>query len=269
MATRATPDKTPGIALRRVLLLEEHPELALHVDPEHREQARAGLSVPCLALRTGDWDPAVIGATGRQAFGAIVSSGLLCRTLHTGGHPALELFGPGDVIGGSSLESSVLAAREAWIVSAPARLVMLDDEFLLAARRWPRLVTGIFDLMRQQHDRLALQMVIAAQPRVEDRLTALFGLLSERYGRVTGAGVVVEVALTHEAIGRLIGAQRPTVSLALKALSGRDVLQRRPGGWWLLPGRPAATAPAPAPPVGPAARYAAPSALRTGTPSGT
>ncbi len=273
MAITAAPDEIPGIALRRALLLEEHPELALHVDPEHREQALAGLSAPCLAIRPGDWDPTIIRTTGRQAFGAFVSSGLLCRTLHTGGHPALELYGPGDVIGVSSLEGSVLAAEETWTVSAPARLVMFDDAFLHAARRWPRLVTGLFDLMQQQHDRLALQMVIAAQPRVEDRLTALFGLLSERYGRVSGAGVIVEVALTHEAIGRLIGAQRPTVSLALKSLSGRDVLQRRPGGRWLLLAQPGDASPAgataPPPPAESAARFASPSALRTGTPSGT
>ena len=40
--------------------------------------------------------------------------------------------------------------------------------------------------------------------------------------------------LTHEALGRLIGARRPTVTLALKVLDGQDRLERLPDGAWLL-----------------------------------
>jgi len=276
MATTAAPSTPSATAPRRVLLLEEHPELALHVDPEHREQAQSSITAPCLAIGLGPWDPATVGDTGLRPFGAILLSGLMTRTLAFGGHPALEPYGPGDVIGAVAMQTSVLATEATWAASAPARLAVLDDDFLLAARRWPRLVTGLFGMMRQQHDRLALQLVVAAQPRVEDRLTALFRLLSERYGRVTAAGVVVEVALTHEALGRLIGAQRPTVSLALKALRDRGVIRRLPGGRWLLPAHtgadpaadPAADGATP-PPAEREARYVSPSAPRTGTPSGT
>jgi hypothetical protein len=46
--------------------------------------------------------------------------------------------------------------------------------------------------------------------------------------------VVVPLALTHEALGRLIGARRPTVTLALKALGAQERLLRRGDGAWLL-----------------------------------
>lgn len=274
MAITAAPSGAPATGPRRILLLEEHPDLALHVDPEHREQARSSISAPCLKIAPGPWEQAVLGEAGLRPFGAILLRGLMTRTLDFGGHPALEPYGPGDVIGAEPVQSSVLPAAGTWAVSSPARLAVLDDDFLIAARRWPRLVTGLFDLMHQQRDRLALQLVVAAQPRVEDRLTALFRLLSERHGRVTAAGVVVEISLTHEALGRLIGAQRPTVSLALKALRDRGAVRRLPGGQWLIAEQPGevltagATEP-PQPPAEPEARFALPSTPRTGTRSGT
>jgi CRP/FNR family cyclic AMP-dependent transcriptional regulator len=238
MATSALPAYEALDGPDRVLLLEEHPDLAVHVDPEHREHARAIVTAPTLAVPAGPWEQASIADVGRHAFGAIVLSGLMARTLDIGNHPGLELYGPGDVIGASLLQVSVLPAGDSWAATTPTNLALLDDEFLHAARRWPRLVTGLFDQLQQQRDRLALQLVIAEQPRVEDRLLALFWLLSERFGRMTNDGVVVALNLTHEALGRLIGAQRPTVTLALKALRDRGALARRPNGGWLLAEQP-------------------------------
>jgi CRP/FNR family cyclic AMP-dependent transcriptional regulator len=111
---------------------------------------------------------------------------------------------------------------------------VLDDRFLLAARRWPRLVTGLFTQMQEQHDRLLLQLVVAEQPRVEDRLLLLFWQLSDRFGKVTPEGIAIRLSLTHEALGRLIGARRPTVSLALRTLGERGALVRRADRSWLV-----------------------------------
>jgi DNA-binding IclR family transcriptional regulator len=46
--------------------------------------------------------------------------------------------------------------------------------------------------------------------------------------------VVVRLQLTHELIGRLIGARRPTVSLALHALAEEGILERRDADSWRL-----------------------------------
>jgi DNA-binding transcriptional ArsR family regulator len=51
---------------------------------------------------------------------------------------------------------------------------------------------------------------------------------------VTPAGVVITVHLTHAMLGRLVGARRPTVSLALKALADEGLIVRREDGSWLL-----------------------------------
>ncbi|MFL5843243.1 MAG: helix-turn-helix domain-containing protein [Solirubrobacteraceae bacterium] len=223
----------------RVLVLEEQPDLGVHIDPDHLAAARAAVAAPVLELPAGAWDPSETLATGRQAFAVIVLDGLIARTVDIGSHPGLELYAAGDLIASSTLEDCVVPAGESWTATIPTRVAILDDEFLLAARRWPRLVTGLVEQMQRQRDRLVIQLVIAEQPRVDERLLALFWLLAERFGTVGPDGVVVGLKLTHEALGRLVGAQRPTVTLALKALRSRDALTRLPDGGWLLGEQPA------------------------------
>jgi CRP/FNR family transcriptional regulator, cyclic AMP receptor protein len=71
-------------------------------------------------------------------------------------------------------------------------------------------------------------------PRVEERILGLLGHFAARWGRVTAAGITLALPLTHEALGILIGARRPTVSLALKALADEGRLTRLADGAWLL-----------------------------------
>lgn len=224
---------TPSVAL-----LDVDPDLAAHVEIEQRARARAIVSTPVLDLAAGPWDRTGLADLGERTFGAIVLSGLITRHLDVGGHPGLEFYGPGDVIGAWELEIATLPAQESWTATVPSRLALLDDRFLAAVRRWPRLLTGLFQRSRLQHDRLALQLVIAEQPRVDERLLSLFWHLSERFGHVTPEGIVLSLALTHEALGRLIGARRPTVTLALKALADRNAVVRMPDRSWVVRERP-------------------------------
>jgi hypothetical protein len=59
-------------------------------------------------------------------------------------------------------------------------------------------------------------------------------LLAESWGRVTPAGTTLPLSLTHDALGALIGARRPTVTLALRELTERGAVIRQDQGWLLL-----------------------------------
>ena len=48
---------------------------------------------------------------------------------------------------------------------------------------------------------------------------------------MTPDGVVVPLQLTHEALGQLVGARRPTVTLALKMLCDRGAIERPDRSW--------------------------------------
>jgi CRP-like cAMP-binding protein len=221
-----------------VHLLDVLPQLGEALDAEQLVAARGALRIAVADLPAGPWPRETIDGGQEHGFGAVVVSGLLTRHLDIGGHPALDLHGPGDVIGSRSLSRGLLPAAESWAATTPTRIGLLDDRFLMAARRWPRLVSGLFHEVQEQRDRVLLQLVIAEQPRVEDRILTLFWHLSERFGNVTPEGIAISLTLTHEALGRLIGARRPTVTLALRALCARGVLERRPDRSWLVAVRP-------------------------------
>jgi CRP/FNR family cyclic AMP-dependent transcriptional regulator len=79
-----------------------------------------------------------------------------------------------------------------------------------------------------------VRAAIVGLPRVEERVLALFWQLADRWGVVRPEGVVVQLPLTHALIGQLVGAQRPTVSLALQSLADDGLLLRGDIGAWTL-----------------------------------
>jgi DNA-binding transcriptional ArsR family regulator len=113
-------------------------------------------------------------------------------------------------------------------------VAILDDRLLQILRAWPSVGRVLLDRSARREAQLSVHRAIAQLPRVDQRLLALFAHVAERWGRVAASGVVVPLQLTHETLGRLIGARRPTVSLALKELSGDGLLERRLDGSWLL-----------------------------------
>jgi CRP/FNR family cyclic AMP-dependent transcriptional regulator len=96
------------------------------------------------------------------------------------------------------------------------------------------MIARLFALTMRQLERADINAAIGRLERVEDRLLGLFWLLADRWGRRVPDGIAINQPLTHEAIGRLIGARRPTVSLGLRALSEQGWLKRGPEGAWLL-----------------------------------
>jgi hypothetical protein len=78
---------------------------------------------------------------------------------------------------------------------------------------------------------------------VDARVQALLWHLADRWGHVTLDGVVVPVRLTHDMIGRLVGAHRPSVTTALSELNREDRIARLPHGWLLRGDPPAAPVP--------------------------
>ncbi|HYB26161.1 MAG TPA: helix-turn-helix domain-containing protein [Solirubrobacteraceae bacterium] len=127
----------------------------------------------------------------------------------------------------------------------PTRLVLLGDELLVAARRWPSIVSCLHTRMFEDSEDLVRQLAICQLPRVEDRIMAMMWLLAESWGRVTPAGIKLPLSLTHEVLGGLIGARRPTVTIALSKLAERGSLHRRGDEWLILeaPATPVSTEP--------------------------
>jgi len=214
-----------------VQLLDVEPDFGAFLTDEERDVVRT-LAVPVHRIATGPLEiDELLEET--DAFAALVLNGMFIRSLAVGDRSALTLLGPGDLmtLSGTSRTQLLSARHEA---RADAEVALLDDHVLVAARRFPRLMAGLAVRMGEQHDRLSAQLVICQMPRVEDRIVALMWLLAETWGRVTGSGTALPLTLTHDAIGELVGARRPTVTLALAHLGEEGRLIRQDRGWLLL-----------------------------------
>jgi CRP-like cAMP-binding protein len=214
-----------------VRLLDVEPDLGTWLTSEERELAEQ-VAVPLLNLGPGELAPSSL-RSWEGAFGAIVLDGMVLHRIAIGEHPALMLLGPGDMLTLDAPGPAMLVDG-GYRVTSSAALAVLEGHMLLAIRRFPQLSVALHRRMADQQERLAAQLVSCQLPRVEDRLLAMMWLLAESWGRVTSSGTAVPVSLTHDALGELIGAKRPTVTLALRELSARGGLVRTDQGWLLV-----------------------------------
>jgi CRP-like cAMP-binding protein len=223
-----------GPSLRAASLFDIDPELAERLDPRQRIEARTRAIVAVAELPPGPWSPELLTAAVSRPFGLMVVDGLVLRELLLGGSTATEMLGPCDVLATDAAHDALLPTDVRWSVPQAARVAVLDDRLLQILRAWPGVGRVLLDRATRREMRLSIHRAIAQLPRVDQRLLALFAHMAERWGRVAAAGVVLPLQLTHETLGRLIGARRPTVSLALKELASDGLLERRNDGSWLL-----------------------------------
>jgi len=214
-------------------LMEVDPDLGRFLtDEELAELARIALVTRDV---TGEIDVAEL-LQNEDAYGVLIHQGMVLRRIRVGQRATLRLLGPGEMLILGDSPRSALVAENDYTAIADTRLVMLDDRLMDAAQRWPRLFAALQSKMAEQNERLVVQLAICQLPRVTDRLLALMWLLAESWGRVTPSGVILPLALTHDALGGMIGARRPTVTLALGELSERGAIVRHDRGWLLLEG---------------------------------
>lgn len=222
-------------AHRTIRLLDYDPELGMTMRAERWAQARRTAQATLVEVPRGAYASEALAGGRSPAYGVLLLDGLANRTVVLDGVVSAQLLGRGDLvrIGGDAAEALIDTAVH-WIVLEPLAVALLDEQFLLTVRRWPEIVAGLFARLAAQEERRDVHRALSQLSRVEDRIHALLWLLAERWGHVTPEGVVVQLHLTHELIGQLVGAKRPTVSLALRALEERSSVRRRSDGGWLL-----------------------------------
>ncbi|HEX2086740.1 MAG TPA: helix-turn-helix domain-containing protein [Solirubrobacteraceae bacterium] len=224
-----------------VQVLAEDRQLAALLAPEEHAAASQHLIAAEMRLGEGPWEPE--GPLGAAAgdFGYLVLDGLLSRDVRVGRHGCAELLGPGEVLRPWDVDEGAAAPvrhESAWRVLQPARLAVLDARFAAIAGRFPPLVAELLSRTLRRSRDLAFLLAIAAMPRLDARLLAALWHLADRWGRVGPEGTVVPLRLTHETLAGLVGAQRPSVTTALRSLERRGALRRDAGGGWLLLGDP-------------------------------
>lgn len=221
---------------RGARLLEIDPEIGRGLTDAELAEATRMLVLPVAALAVEPWDPLqLLTAAGVRGdvLGFLVLSGALTVDVWIGGRTCRRLVGGGELMLCDRSGTGSIPVRRGWSVLEPSRLALLDDRLLLAGRRWPALFAGVFERAGQHVAQALLQQAISQLPRVEDRLLAFFWSVADRRGVMRADGVWVSLPVTHDVLGAMIGARRPTVSLGLRRLADRGLL-RTDGTGWLL-----------------------------------
>lgn len=223
-----------------VRVLEEDPELAADLDPTSLQLATRHAIAAVEVVAPGPWAPAPPPDGGQGHLGLLVLDGLLLRDVTFARAACTELLGRGDLLRPWDWDHEVATVRPTvtWTALQPLRLAVLDRRITAILGRWPELVSAVAARAVRHSLELATTQATSHLTRVDARLELLFWGLADRWGRVGPDGVVLDLPLTHQVLGRLVGAQRPSVTTALSDLTRRGVIERREDGAWVLLGAP-------------------------------
>jgi CRP/FNR family cyclic AMP-dependent transcriptional regulator len=212
------------------------PELLDAVPAGQRQLAERLLVAPALTARDEHLAEAIAEALP-GAFDFLIVEGIVLKETSLRSRAALEILGPGDVLAPPLSASRQLESRATsrYLAHGPATLAVLGHRFRQAVKRWPELSDVLHDRLARQTHHASMHMAMLHMRHVEDRIKALFADLAERFGHVTPEGVLIELSLTHELIGRLVASRRPTVTLALVKLESDGLLRRLDNDGWMVP----------------------------------
>ena len=214
-------------------LLREDPELEHAIPTADRDHAIRTLRVHVRRLAAGPLDVAALDLP-TSTFALLITAGAVTSDVLVGDRVITQMLIDGDVLLIDPPSPTAPASSRRLEVIDDAHIAVLDQRFVLGAARWPGLMRIVMSRLADQQHRLAVHGAICQLPRVEQRVMAIFCHLASRTGTVTPDGVLLRQPLAHRQIADLVGARRPTVSLALTFLQDHDLVRRREDGRWLL-----------------------------------
>jgi RNA polymerase sigma-B factor len=224
----------------KVRLLEADPDLGEELPPRDREQAQLALIVSTLHAPVGGWHPTVLA---RGSTGLLVLKGFLVRRLRVGQGAACELLGPGDLLRPSDdpLPEHFLPATPCWQVLQDVSLAVLDQRTAVLMNQWPALTDEILARVLRRAQALTYLLAIHRFSRIDDRLLRTLWHLASLWGRVRPGGIVIPVPLSHETLGQIVAAARPSVTTSVSSLEERQLVTRDDAGYFVLHGAPPTT----------------------------
>jgi CRP/FNR family transcriptional regulator, cyclic AMP receptor protein len=161
-----------------------------------------------------------MGGAGRPA-GAVGLDGLVTRTIRLGRTTCSELLGQRDILRPWNEDCGFTVAEldATWTVLEELRVAVLDHRFAAVAARWPVVLDVVLSRLVLRSRCLTFHLAATRLHRVDVRILVTLWFLAERWGRVTGEGVLLPLRLTHRILAQLIGAQRPSVTTAVGELA--------------------------------------------------
>lgn len=154
------------------------------------------------------------------------------KTVTSGGegrHAAFSIMGPGEVFG----EVAVLDGepRSATITTLePCELVIIQrNDFFHFLERAPQAAIKLLEVLARRLRRLSERVEDATFLEVPSRLAKQIVRLAERYGQKQGDNVRIELKLSQQELGDLVGATRESVNKQLRAWVTDGIMEQSTG----------------------------------------
>jgi len=233
-----------GTGVRRIRVLEEDIGLGEGLPESGLLEAQRLLTAPAVELAPGPWRFETDPPPGPAALGLIVVDGLVGRSQIIGKISSVEFLAPGDVVRPwtyGSEQISALPVSAAWEVFRTSTVALLDDDFARRAAQWPEVAAVVVERVVARSRSLAFALAVRQLVRVDERVLLTLWYLADRWGRMRpGGGTLPLPELSHEVLGRMVSARRPSVTTALGRLRERGLVERQSDGSWILHGDPPA-----------------------------
>ena len=216
-------------------VLLEDPDLAGNLTGERLRRAQRDLIAATIVAREGQWDPEAEAEGARGGVGLLLLDGMIVRRVGRTGRHGAELLGPGDLMRPweHDGEDVTLPFDSTFQVVEEARLAVLDLRFATRAAPYPEVTAALVGRAMQRSRTLAVNMAIAHYPRIDQRLLMLLWHMADRWGRVTRDGIRIPLRVTHQTLGDLVAARRPSVTSALRQLADEGRVSRSDDAWVL------------------------------------
>ena len=146
-----------------------------------------------------------------------------------GRQAALSIMGPGEVFGEVALldgepRSATIRALE------PCELIILNrNEFYHFLERNPSAAIGLLQVLARRLRRLSERVEDSTFLEIPGRLAKALVRLAQRYGRDVGDGTRIELKLSQQELGDLVGATRESVNKQLRAWQSDGLLEQEKG----------------------------------------
>jgi CRP-like cAMP-binding protein len=231
---RIAPARRPHPAPLFGYLFDLDDDLAEELEVRMRFSARQHVTARLLDAEAGPVDFSYWFEIVGHGPGLLIVDGLLAVDTRVADRTITELLGSGDLLQPPGRHEDEMVDREtAWRALAPTRFALLDTDFAGRMRSWPQILNALFRRAERRSEDLDVMRAISCQPRLEVRLVLLFWHLAARWGRVERNGLRLTLPLTHRLVGQLAGAERPSISHALRRLSEAGIVTGAAGDWHL------------------------------------
>lgn len=223
---------------RVVRLLDVDPDLGAQLGDTDRTAAERHLMVRVERISQGERALPADLFDAEGGVGLLILDGLAVRRVGLAHRAAGELLGPGDLLRPwqDDGEHEAYPFSASWRVFQPLEVAVLDAALTQRLAHFAPIVSELVGRALLRSRRSMGSLVTAQLTSVDQRLVVSLWHLADRWGRVRPDGIVLPLPMTHEALGLLVGARRPSVTAALGRLAQRRVVVPQPDGGWLLCG---------------------------------